>query len=578
MKTSSSAAHRTERPAIDEPPWWSALSAGTLRADLLAGLLGALLVLPQGVAFARLAGMPPAYGLYAAIVPCIVAALAGSSRHVVTGPTNANSLALFAMLSPLAMPASEHYIALALTVTFMVGVLQLLAGLTGIGSVANFISPSVLTGFTSGAACLIAWHAMLDLRALVLPAGTFNLWEAAIAVVTVLLTWAVARWRPRWPAMLMGLVAGWGVSLLAARLASGVPIERLGEIRSLLPPLSLPELSWPLVRELSGMALALTIVALGQSVSIAKAVAERSGQRIDANREFIGQGLANVCGSFFSSYLSCGSLNRSMPNYESGARTPLAAVFSAVLLLVLLAVGGGALAALPMAAIAALLIHVAWSLLALPRVREILRFGRQESASLLVTWAATLLIPIEWAILLGVGVSLLFYLYQTSRPVVSTLLPAGPDRRLVPIEELSTPQPECPQLKLVRMEGEVFFGATHHVGERLAAFRQQVPRQRHLLVMARSMNFVDLAGDRLWLRELRQRRSGGGNLYFHRPRSRVLAVWRQSGLLAELGEDQVFATKGQAITAIVSRLDPDICAGCQVRIFRECAGRPGGGM
>ncbi|MFQ6722278.1 SulP family inorganic anion transporter, partial [Bordetella pertussis] len=142
--------------------WVNDITPGTLRADAQAGLLGALLVLPQGVAFAMLAGLPPEYGLYSAIVPCIVAALFGSSRHVLSGPTNANSLALFAVLAPLALPGSPGYIQMALAVTILVGVMQLAVGLLRLGSLANFISPSALFGFTSGAALLIAVHALKD--------------------------------------------------------------------------------------------------------------------------------------------------------------------------------------------------------------------------------------------------------------------------------------------------------------------------------------------------------------------------------------------------------------------------------
>jgi SulP family sulfate permease len=554
--------------------WWRRLSPAGLRADLLAGLLGALLVLPQGVAFARLAGMPAEYGLYSAIVPCIVAALFGSSRHVVSGPTNANSLALFAMLSPLALPGSPAYIQLVLTTTFMVGVLQLLIARFRLGALANFISPSVLAGFTSGAACLIAYHAALDLWQLALADGRFRPIEAGIAVVTVGVAVLVARWRPRWPAMLLGLGAGYALAA-AWRAGAGQAVAQLEPFGSALPPPSLPDFSPATLAQLSGIALALTIVALGQSISIAKAVAERSGQPIDANREFLGQGLANVVGSFFSSYLSCGSLNRSMPNYDAGGRTPLAAVFSSVLLLGLVAAGAELLAGIPMAAIAALLLYVAWTLVNLPKARETARFSRQEAVCMGATWAAVLLIPIEFAILIGVGLSLIFYLHQTSRPVMRVLVPFGPGRRFTPVEETGGAAAECPQLKLVRMEGDVFFGATQYVGEVLQDYRERHAGQKHLLVMAKSMNFVDLAGERLWSREFQLRAQAGGGLHFHRPRSRVLDAWRRSGLHARLGDGHLFDSKDEALSTLVPRLDPSVCARCTARLFLECSKMPG---
>ncbi len=202
-------------------PWVLRVGADTLRADALAGLLGALLVLPQGFAFATLAGLPPEYGLYTAIVPCIVAALFGSSWHVVSGPTNANSLALFAVLAPLAAVGSPPYIQLALAVTVLVGVMQWLIGALRIGAVANFISPSALHGFTSGAAALIALHALTDLIGIAAPASHGSAALVAhlartvgqavpaaivVAAVTIALVLAVRRLLPRWPAMLIGLV------------------------------------------------------------------------------------------------------------------------------------------------------------------------------------------------------------------------------------------------------------------------------------------------------------------------------------------------------------------------------------
>ncbi|MDX9839730.1 MAG: SulP family inorganic anion transporter [Azoarcus sp.] len=559
-------------PAGD--PWWRELSLSTARADLLAGLLGALLVLPQGVAFARLAGLPPEYGIYSAILPCIVAALFGSSRHVVSGPTNANSLALFAMLAPLAVPGSLTYIQLVFTVTFLVGVLQLGVSVCRLGNLANFIAPSVLIGFTSGAACLIGYHSVLDLAALILRDGQWVLSEALVALVTIAITAAVARYRPRWPGMLIGIAGGFGAAALGEHFAAGKAAV-MGTIPAILPPLSMPTLDLDTVSSVLGIALALAVVALGQSVSIAKAMAERSGQHIDVNREFFGQGLSNIVASFSSSYLSCGSLNRSLPNLESGAKTPMAAVFASLLLLLLVAAFGSVLERIPMAAIDALLLYVATSLISLPKIREIVRFSHQEAACLLVTWAATVFIRIDLAILIGVGLSLVFYLYQASRPALRVMVPGGPHRHFTPLDELTDTATECPQLKLVRMEGSVYFGATQHVSEQLRQYREQSPGQKHLIVMVKSMNFIDLAGDRVWRTEFQRRRDEGGKLYFHRPRSRVLAVWERSGFLTELlAEHRIFQSKSEALSTIVPGLDQAICRSCQARIFLECPARP----
>ncbi len=570
--------------------WTRIVTPATLRADALAGLLGAVLVLPQGIAFATLAGLPPQYGLYTAVVPCIIAALFGSSWHVMSGPTNANSLAMFAMLSPLALAFTPAYIQLALAVTLMVGVMQFLIGVLRLGSLANFISPAALFGFTSGAAVLIAVYALPELLGL-LPAkersaaavlthvvsqlGQVDKSSFLVGLVTVVVALAVRHFRPRWPFMLIGLLVA---TALAA--ATGMAVRAIGQIATPWPQFVLPTISWASGAELLGLAFALTIVALGQSISIAKAVAAKSGQRIDANREFRGQGLSNIVGWFFSCYVSCGSMNRSMPNLQAGARTPLAAVFSAALLLALVAVSSSLLAKIPMAALAGLLLLVSVFLFDVSRWRELLSLSRTESAVALATLVATLTIRLEMAILLGTLLSLMTYLYRTSKPAMRTMGfdSRTTDRRFVVLDRDASSQSlqltECPQLKLLRMEGEVYFGATQHVADKLHALRHEANPQRHLLVMGKSMNFIDLAGAKLWEQELNARRAMGGDLYFHRPRPEVIAMWQTTGFTRLLGSDHQFPDKRVAIATIFPKLDPQICRTCTARIFWECDSVP----
>lgn len=577
--------------------WVQQLSGATLRADVLAGLLGTVLALPQGIAFATLAGLPIEMGIYSAIVPTIVAALFGSSWHVVSGPTNALSLALLGMLAPLALTGSAAYVQLALAVTLLVGLMQWLIGALRLGALANFISPTALFGFTAGAALLIAVYALVDALGLdaagvrgaaaVLSHVLANLnqvgWLApTVALLTLALAWGL-RWRwPRSPSMLVALVAGTLLAVvLAPQTASGAGgLRQVGAMPSPWPQPSLPQLDWARLPELLGLALAMTIVALGQTISIAKAMAARSGQRIDANREFMGQGLANVAGAFFSCYVSCGSLNRSVPNLQAGARTPLAAVFAGLFMLLLVGGVSGWLARIPMAAIAALLLLVAWNLFDVARWRELWRVSRRDFWIAGATLVATVTLRLEMAIVLGTLLSLMVFLYRTSKPAMRSMgFDAPPERAaaqrpFVVLDDTPGALPECPQLKLLRMEGEVYFGALQHVADTLHALRQPPAAPRHLLVMAKSMNFIDLAGAELWAEELKARRAMGGDLYFHRPRPEVIAMWRSTGFDKVLGVDHVFPDKMAAISAIVPRLDGDICGKCGARIFKECKSRP----
>ena len=413
----------------------------------------------------------------------------------------------------------------------------------------------------------------------------------AAAAVTLVVAVALRRWRPNWPYMLAGLAgATLAGTYLMPQVFAGETMQGLRTVGSIAvpwPKLVLPQVSWAQVPELLGLAFALTIVALGQAISIAKAVAARSGQRIDSNREFRGQGLSNMVGGFFSSYVSCGSMNRSMPNLQAGARTPLAAVFSALLLVVLVALSAPMLAQIPMAALAALLLLVAVSLLDAPRWRQLLRLDRTEFSVALATTIATVTIRLEMAILLGTLLSLMSFLYRTSHPAMRTMGfdSTRADRQFVVIDEAATPEPaasapgqalpECPQLKLLRMEGEVYFGATQHVADTLHDLRHAPQPQKHLLVMGKSMNFIDLAGAELWEAELNARRAMGGDLYFHRPRPEVIRLWATTGFTRLLGPEHQFPDKRTAIATIFTKLDPEICRSCKARVFWECQSAPG---
>jgi SulP family sulfate permease len=317
--------------------WWPRVGRETLRADAIAGLIGAIIVLPQGVAFATLAGLPPQYGLYAAMVPAVVAALFGSSWHLVSGPTNVISIFVFSSVSVLAMPGSDYYIRLVLTLTFLAGAMQLAMGLARLGTLVNFISHTVIVGFTAGAACLIVTAQLRDFFRLELPRAslpqvwshfvlhldTINPYATTVGLATLATAVLSRKLVPRFPYMITAMLAGTGVAFaLRAAFGDRAEIATVSAVAAALPPLTLPDLSPEVIQRTLPVAFAVTILALTEAVSIARSIAVKSGQRIDGSQEFIGQGLSNLAASFFSSYASSGSFNRSGLNYEAGARTP----------------------------------------------------------------------------------------------------------------------------------------------------------------------------------------------------------------------------------------------------------------
>jgi len=288
--------------------WFRLVTKDTLRADLTAGLTGAVIVLPQGVAFATIAGLPPQYGLYTAMVTPIIAALFGSSRHLVSGPTTAISIVVFSAISNHAEVGSPEFVRLALTLTFLAGVYQLAFGLARMGALVNFVSHTVVTGFTAGAAILIATSQMRHITGIDVTKGEsflhtwFNLFSNLgqinlhlflIALVTMLATLISRRVMPRWPGLLIGMVVGSLLALILGHFTAN--IQRVGMVPSQLPPLSSPLFSLQIIRSLAPEAFAIALLGLIEAVSISRSVAAHSGQQIDASQVIYRPGIVKYC-------------------------------------------------------------------------------------------------------------------------------------------------------------------------------------------------------------------------------------------------------------------------------------------
>lgn len=563
--------------------WWPMVSRDTLRADLIAGLTGAVIVLPQGVAFAMIAGLPPEYGLYTAIITPIVAAMFGSSRHLVSGPTTAISIVIFAAISPLAAPGSADFVRLALTLTFLAGVAQFAFGLARLGSLVNFVSHSVVVGFTAGAAALIATSQMKHVLGIALPSGTdflhtwmhlganlggTNFHVFAVAGVTLISAILFRKYKPRWPGMLFAMIIG---SLLSVALNGDQHgVKLVGQLPAQLPPLSVPDFSLATIKNLAPSALAVALLGLIEAVSIARSIGTRSHQRIDGNQEFIGQGLSNIVGSFFSSYAGSGSFTRSGINFQVGAQTPLAAVFAAGLLGMILLTIAPLTAYLPIPAMAGVILLVAYNLVDFHHIHKLFRLGASEASVLASTFFATLFLELEFAIYLGVFLSLVLYLNRTSKPRIVELVPDPYDDKRKLTNIAHKPLTACPQLKVLRIDGSLFFGAVNHIAEQLQRFGEESPHQRHILIIADGINFIDAAGAEALIAEANRRRKLGGDLYLSGLKKPVHDFLARGGFLDELGAGHVFISKYDALAGIFEHMDRPTCNTCAARVFLEC--------
>ncbi|MCI5131045.1 MAG: SulP family inorganic anion transporter, partial [Candidatus Electrothrix sp. EH2] len=512
--------------------WFKLVTKDTVKDDFMAGLTGAVIVLPQGVAFATIAGLPPEYGLYTAMITPIIAALFGSSFHLISGPTTAISIVVFSSVSRYAEPGTPEFINLALTLTFLAGVYQLSFGLARLGSLVNFVSHTVVIGFTAGAAILIATSQLKHITGIPVPKGEsfldtwidlfqglghFNMFLLIIGLITLAVSLLSKKFFPKAPNLLIGMIVGSLLAVMFNKLHIAEPgsIKLVGEIPAHLPPFSSPDFSPETIKMLAPEAFAVALLGLIEAVSISRAVATKSNQRIDSNQEFIGQGLSNICGSFVSSYAGSGSFTRSGINYEAGAKTPLSAIFAAIALMCIILLIAPLTAYLPIAAMGGVILLVAYNLIDFHHITKVLTFSKSESAVLLTTFFATLFLELEFAIYMGVLLSLILFLARTSNPEIHSISVDDEDkegiRKFVDMEQ--KPLAECSQLKILRIDRSIYFGSINHIQNRIAEITDKEGIY-NILLIATGINHVDLAGAEALIAENNRLKKMGGGLYF----------------------------------------------------------------
>jgi SulP family sulfate permease len=565
--------------------WWHEVNSYTIKADIIAGLTGAVIVLPQGVAFAMIAGLPPIYGLYTAMVTPIIAALFGSSKHLVSGPTTAISLVIFASIGQLAEPGSPEFIQYVLAVTLLTGVIQLAFGLARMGSLVNFVSQVVVVGFTAGAAILIMFSQLKHLLGLRIKSGKslfsslelivdnlgqVNFYALAIGLGALLTAVLINRFIPKLPNLLTALI----LSTIASYLVGGesVGLRLVGEVPNALPSFHVPVFDYESLPQLLQTALAIAILGLMSALAIARSIAQQAGQEIDSNQEFIGQGLSNIVGGFFSCYTGAGSFTRSGVNFDAGAKTPLSAIFASILLFLILLLIAPLIAFLPIAGMAGIIMLVGYNLIDFKFMKTVKRASNKQLIVLVVTLLATLFLDLEYAVFIGVITSLVFYLQQTSTPNVAIMAPDPdhPTRRLTYLirkEELQ----ECPQLKIIRIDGSIFFGSIAHISSEINRISEEAgPQTKFLLIDAKGVNFIDVAGCEWVLQEAQKWEEKGGGLYFTGLKRISQETLIRGGFKNQIGDEHFFHSKKLVINAIYQKIDRHICATCTKRIFEEC--------
>lgn len=506
--------------------WLRSYKRSDLSGDLFAGLTLAVMLVPQGMAYALLAGLPPIMGLYAGTVPVIVYALFSSSRYLSPGPVAIVSLLTFSGVSTLAEPGSDEYVALALLLALMVGVIHLALGIFRIGFMINFLSHPVISGFTSAAAIVIALSQLKYLLGIDLPSdlstpgllaeavrrvGETNPITVALGLGSIGGLVLLRKYLPRFPGSLLVVVAATLAVYLFDLEERGVEI--VGEVPGRLPSLSLPPLDLAQVSALAPTALIITFVGLVESIAVAKAMALRENQKIEPNQELNALGMGNLTAAFFSTYPIAGSFSRTAVNYESGARSQLSSITTALLIVLTLLFLTPLFYYLPNAVLAAIVMVAVYGLIQLKEARSLLRIKRGDGLSFLLTFFLTLLIGVERGLILGALFSILAFIRGTAYPNITEL---GYVKEQDAFRDLRSHPTAItyPEALIVRFDRSFYFANVSFFEEWLISKTAENPNLKYVFVDCSGVNDMDATAAKVLEGAIQGYRSRGIDVRF----------------------------------------------------------------
>lgn len=531
-----------------------------LRGDLVAGITVAAMLIPQGMAYAMLAGLPPVMGLYASMLPMLLYALVGTSRQMSVGPVALDSILVAVGIGTLAQAGTGSYISLAILLAAFIGIIQLLMGLCRLGFLVNFLSYPVLVGFTSAAAIITALSQMSHVFGISVPGGyelnvlyvtllehyvDINLFTLALSIGAILALLGLKKWLPRLPGPLLVVVVCTILVWLLALDEQNVKI--VGNIPAGLPTLTLPDLDWDTIEILIPLAATMALVGFAQSISVAKTFAQKNNYHIVPNKELVGIGLANIGASVSQGYPVTGGFSRSAVNAHAGAKTSFASIITAIMIGIMLLIFTPTVYFLPNAALAAIVLVSAVGLIDIKEIRYLFSVKKSEGFLLTFTFFGTLVFGVIYGLLLGVIASILLFIILNTRPhaaILGRLPETNIFRNVVDFPEGQ----RIPGLVILRIDASLYFANTEFLKAKLREIREQNGTSLKAIILdASAVNDLDSSADTALHQIVADYKNHGIEFFIAGIKGPVRRVMKRSGLYDVLGGDHFFFTIEAAV-------------------------------
>jgi SulP family sulfate permease len=545
----------------------------TLKVDILAGITVALVLVPQSMAYAQLAGLPAYYGLYASFLPPMVAAIFGSSRQLATGPVAVVSLMTAASLEPIAALGSEGFLVYATMLAVMVGVFQMTLGVFRLGVLVDFLSHPVVIGFTAAGAIIIGTSQLGKLFGVTVEKSAhhyetvYHMIQAAltdthwptliISILSFVFIVGLRKWRPTLPVVLIAVVITTLISKVLGYADFGGAI--VGDIPKGLPKFSIPEFNFDIVMQLATSAVVISLVGFMEAISIAKAMAARTRNRLDANQELVGQGLSNIVSGFFSGYPVSGSFSRSAVNINAGARTGFSSIVTGIVVGITLLFLTPLLYHLPQATLAVVIIMAVLGLVKFEPIKHAWKAEKHDGIVAVVTFVLTLVLAphLDQGIVIGVVLSMGLFIYRTMRPrfAITSRFHDGTFRDLKIHPELD----RCKNIVLIRFDMSLYYAnAGYFETEVLRVFADH-PEAKFIILDAEGINMLDSTGQMV-LTQLYERLEKAGVIFLvARMKRQFMLTINSAGSIGPMADQRYFSRLTFALAYAWKDLECDVC-------------------